>query len=287
MPWVKLDDGFGEHPKVLAAGPLAGWLYVCGLCYANRQRTDGFLTEAVIYRLADVDRPQDLAEELVSAGLWHRVSGGYRIHDYLDYQPSREQAEQISQVRADAGRKGGLATAEAKSKHVAVNVLQANASKSQARPLPVPDPEPDSGIKTQPAVGAAAPPPPRPDLRKPKDREKGWIEDHPLFQATVDLFGKPVGEHWALRAKCLREFDELGATSDDLRARHGRYPVVMGKDRDGTPMALTLPALIKHWHLCAPPAVNGRARAPAEPPPRSKAETAELRRRILAGEEIE
>jgi len=36
MAWVRLDDGFPDHPKALQAGPLACWLYVCGIAYANR-----------------------------------------------------------------------------------------------------------------------------------------------------------------------------------------------------------------------------------------------------------
>jgi hypothetical protein len=50
MPWVRLDEHFGEHPKVLAAGPLAGWLYVMGLGYCNRNLTDGLIPRAMVRR---------------------------------------------------------------------------------------------------------------------------------------------------------------------------------------------------------------------------------------------
>lgn len=111
--WSKFDDGFPDHPKVLAAGPAAAWLYVCGVCYSNRLMTDGFIPARQVRRLADVDDMLPLAERLCEVGLWEEVEGGYRIHDFLDYnfsaQEARDRKEHISEVRAEAGRKGSAA----------------------------------------------------------------------------------------------------------------------------------------------------------------------------------
>ncbi len=41
MSWIKIDDQFSDHPKIIEAGPLAGWLYVSSLCYCGRYLTDG------------------------------------------------------------------------------------------------------------------------------------------------------------------------------------------------------------------------------------------------------
>lgn len=101
MAWVRLDDGFPDHPKALQAGPLACWLYVCGIAYANRYLTDGFIPERQVRRLIDAKKPEALTEALVNAGLWETVEGGFQIHDYLDYQPS---AEKIAESR-EKGRK--------------------------------------------------------------------------------------------------------------------------------------------------------------------------------------
>lgn len=86
--WVKLDDQFCDHPKVVAAGSAAGWLYVSALCYAARLLTDGYIPANMVNRLADCDDPQDAARRLVAVGLWEPAEGGYVIHDYHDYQPS-------------------------------------------------------------------------------------------------------------------------------------------------------------------------------------------------------
>ena len=90
MAWVRLADDFADHPKIVAAGPLAGWLWLCGIAYCNRYLTDGFVPAAQVRRLADVDDPAALAVRLVDAGLWELTAGGYRVHDYDSYQPSAE-----------------------------------------------------------------------------------------------------------------------------------------------------------------------------------------------------
>lgn len=107
MAWVKLDDQFPDHPKVVSAGPLAAWLYVCGLTYANRHLTDGFIPAGVVGRLADLKSPNKLAATLVAVGLWEVAEGGYRIHDYLTYQPSADKVRRerdSNAVRQDAWR---------------------------------------------------------------------------------------------------------------------------------------------------------------------------------------
>jgi hypothetical protein len=100
--WVKLDDHFPEHPKVIAAGPLAGWLDVAGLCYANRLLTDGFIPREVVPRLIapygpkkETAKPEYHADLLVEVGLWTTATTaagiqGYQIHDYTTYQRTQE-----------------------------------------------------------------------------------------------------------------------------------------------------------------------------------------------------
>ena len=69
MTWVRLADDFYRHPKVLSARlPLAGWLWVCGLAYANHYLTDGHSPRAAVRGLTDVDEPFRLALTLVEAG---------------------------------------------------------------------------------------------------------------------------------------------------------------------------------------------------------------------------
>lgn len=99
MPWVRVDDQYPEHPKIVAAGHLAGWLDVCAMAYCNRALTDGFVAKAMVPRLTSVPQPMKRAAELVAAGRWVEVDGGYMLHDYLKYQKT---AEQIRKEREQA-----------------------------------------------------------------------------------------------------------------------------------------------------------------------------------------
>lgn len=113
MAWVRLDDLMPEHPKVLKAGPLAAWLHVCALAYCNRHLTDGRIPAGKVGALADLDEfgttCRDQADRLVKAGMWGRTADGFVIHDYHDFQPSREEVEERRAKRSAAGRKGAEA----------------------------------------------------------------------------------------------------------------------------------------------------------------------------------
>lgn len=128
MPWVKLDDGFPDHRKLAELGdyaPLCGWLYICGLAFANRQLTDGRIPKVHVARLTsyrrisietgsvgtfaslgdDID-PEKLAVFLVSVGLWEDRGDSYYIHDYTDYQPTKAQVEELQRARQEGGKAG-------------------------------------------------------------------------------------------------------------------------------------------------------------------------------------
>jgi hypothetical protein len=100
MAWVRIDDQFTDHPKLAAAGPVAGWVYVSGLCYAARYLTDGFVPETIALRF-DGSSPEVL-ENLVECSLWDRVNGGYLIHDFLDYNPPASKVNTLEDPHTDA-----------------------------------------------------------------------------------------------------------------------------------------------------------------------------------------
>jgi hypothetical protein len=151
MPWVKLDDNFDTHPKLVEVGPQAAWVFVRSLCYSNRHLTNGVISKAVARDLAG--GRAKLVSALVSVGLWQLDAGGYRIHDYLDYQPSREEILRVRETKAAAGRVGGIrsgevrrgkaeAEREAVAKHDGSSLLQADPKQART-PVPVPVPKPD------------------------------------------------------------------------------------------------------------------------------------------------
>lgn len=100
MTWTKLDDSFPDHPKIMGLSDAAFRLYVTGLCYANRQLTDGLVPKAwpAIKRKA--------LSELLAAGLWEDAHSFYGIHDFLIYNKPRSEVMAQREAKTAAGAKG-------------------------------------------------------------------------------------------------------------------------------------------------------------------------------------
>jgi hypothetical protein len=104
VSWVRLADDFADHPKVRQLRKSAFCLHVWALCYCARHLTDGFI-EPSGYRgnpWVSKRSAQDAAlRELESTGLWTPADGGYRIHDYLQYNPDRAQVLEKRRLAAE------------------------------------------------------------------------------------------------------------------------------------------------------------------------------------------
>lgn len=102
MSWVRLDDQFADHPKVLRLSSDAFRLHVSAMCYCSAQLTDGRVTPLLTRRLTwFVTDPSQIINELVTAGLWESDGDDYIIHDYLEYNPSADDVRQQRKANAD------------------------------------------------------------------------------------------------------------------------------------------------------------------------------------------
>lgn len=91
MTWLKIDDRFAEHPKVIGLSANAFRLHVAALCRCAAHLTDGRVSERdvrVLMPICGVPTWKRYVNELVSAGLWRPEAHGWSINDYLDYNPS-------------------------------------------------------------------------------------------------------------------------------------------------------------------------------------------------------
>jgi hypothetical protein len=100
MPWGRLDDKFYSHPKILAVGLAPAGLYSIGLSYSAAQLTDGHIPVSAVTNFTGW---KSAARRLVEGHLWEVAEGGWRVHDYLDWNPSREQV--LGERQAAAVRK--------------------------------------------------------------------------------------------------------------------------------------------------------------------------------------
>jgi hypothetical protein len=114
VPWGRLDDEFDDDPDIDNMSTDAIALFACSITYCCRKLTDGFVSEA---RARKLPGGNDQAISELCAGekpWWVKVDGGYQIRSFLKFNPSgqeyKERQEEISRIRSEAGRKGGLTT---------------------------------------------------------------------------------------------------------------------------------------------------------------------------------
>jgi len=135
MAWVKIDDGWLNHHKVLTARANGGWaalgVWAGALTWVNQQRTDGFLPASWVA----LNGASDEIAALVDAGLLVEDASrdGWQFHDYADYQPTRAEIEAKTEQRAAAGKRGG-SKSQANRKQTASNL------EATSNPVPVPGP---------------------------------------------------------------------------------------------------------------------------------------------------
>lgn len=113
MSWLKIDDNFPEHERIIGLpGPAAKWLHVVALCHCAKQLTDGHIEPfrlKVICTVAEVPQANVQIKELVKAGLWlDNGDGSYEVRDFLDYNPSAAEVKDLRAARSEAGRLGGV-----------------------------------------------------------------------------------------------------------------------------------------------------------------------------------
>lgn len=192
MAWVRLDDRFAFHPKLMRASSAAFRLHVAALCVCAQNATDGLLDDVAL-RLALAALPVGselgtLSAELVRLGLWEDgpEPGTFSIHDYLEYQPSA--ADQKKERAAAAERMRGVR--QRSRERSGERAPEPNAERLPERsgevrlPRPVPSyketPDPTQGEEAPPvrAKQAACPPEPVPvpGLKSQFEESKAVLE---------------------------------------------------------------------------------------------------------------
>lgn len=227
MGWVKLDDQFGEHPKIARVSDTALALWVTGLAYCNRNLTDGFIPSTVgLGQLRYCEgNAAPAIRELESVGLWHAVRGGWQVHDYSDFQPSREAilAERDAARARMQRRRSGESSGDVQAN------IPAMFGRSSPTPVPVPVPQ-DQPLATNKSS--------RPRKRDELFEALAEIEHADIDQLTRSARGK--------LNDATKQLRDIGATAEDVRGRAAVYR------RVHPTWDLTAPALAKHW-----PNLNG------------------------------
>jgi len=154
MTWFKIDDSFYDHPKVFDAPDCALALWLRAGTWSARNLTDGLVPPGMPARLCD--DPERAVKELLDRGLWKRAKGGYRYHDWHDYQPNKDQVE-----------------AERKAARVRMQKLREQ-RKAAGRAV---DGSPERSPNDGRTFGRSSQPPTRPDLSTSRGRSNSATND--------------------------------------------------------------------------------------------------------------
>ena len=172
MTWTKVPDDHIDHTWALSDG--AHRLYVAGLVFSNRALTDGVIPRDRLAGLMPKARPA-LVAELIQAGLWRAVGGGWEVADFHQDQPSREEVEaqraydairQRIRLRKDPEAKEALRPLEAEARQALFDARERRrAAGDQGRPSQR-ESQRESRRDSQ-----------RPDPTRPVPTRKGEVED--------------------------------------------------------------------------------------------------------------
>jgi hypothetical protein len=94
LNWVRVDTNLHSNHKVLEllgerGGDHALCVYVFSLGHSAGHGTAGFIPQTALGLFHGRTKDADL---LVAVGLWKSLPGGWEIHDWLEYQPTTEEA---------------------------------------------------------------------------------------------------------------------------------------------------------------------------------------------------
>jgi hypothetical protein len=217
MGWAKFDDKYLTNRKIMQAGLEARALHQASIIYCAGELTDGLIPGGVIFKLcalSDIVNVESTVDRLVELNLYEKTDAGYMVHDYLDYNPSREQVLKTRAVRAEAGARGG--------KQKASNLLEVgqtfatNMTKQNSTPSRTPSPSPliskdltgDDPIEGEERASAQPAPPESTSSSSSSDSSRATS-----FPANFKI--TPEMEVWA--ARNLPELD-VGPATDEWEA---------------------------------------------------------------------
>lgn len=118
--WSKFDDQFYLNPKNALIDRDEQDLHIAAIIYCNGQLTDGFVPNGALpmlfawAKLSDgLANAKAIASRLVEHCYWEIAENGYQIHDWADWNLTRDEVLALKAERSEAGRRGGLAKAKA------------------------------------------------------------------------------------------------------------------------------------------------------------------------------
>lgn len=199
MTWVKLDDRLPDHPKMLSIGDAAFRLWSYCLCKANARMQGGFLPTRLVTVTAGYfgppEKAEELAQELVDAGLWDEAEGGYEIHDYDEYQPKADgEEERKAKARERMQRVRERARTVREQDANGVREQCANSARTRSQPFAPPGPARPDPIPVPIVEQTAVPEAPPARTKQPPGQVADLLLEFCAAAGSNLRFGAPGGD---------------------------------------------------------------------------------------------
>lgn len=148
MVWFKIDDKFhaSEKNHACSAAAIGVWARAGSWC-GDREKGNGFVPAHMLGAFGGTKKH---GAELVAAGLWDVVEGGWAFHDWLVYNPSEEKIQADKAAAAERQRKWR----EKRKSQRDSGVTNDDVTDSETREFAFPVPDPVPASVTTNAVGS-------------------------------------------------------------------------------------------------------------------------------------
>lgn len=250
--YAALRQSWWRHRDVVGMSRAAAGVYALGLSYCADDMSDGFIPRATAVKML-ADGQVKLIAELIEAGMWSEVEGGYEVTGYLEHNISKDQLNELIAKRRRAGKAGGKAKAKADAKASAVASATASEKQNGSKPLP------DLDLELTPLPPNGGEEGERPDLGTqvshllasgPETPAAAWR----LIEMLADLECQPCGAPWI----------RLGMASQaDLR----RMTEILDRAREIAPQDPPLRTIAVEWTSLIGLIASGQQEHPKAPMP--------------------
>ncbi len=113
--WVRLYTASWCHAKTFGLSLEAYGLWAMGLAYTGTQEREGFVPAEFVTRVTRYGRGRNAAlhEQLVAAGLWEPIEGGWAMHNYDERQSDETNRKEANRIRQQRFRDARMAARNA------------------------------------------------------------------------------------------------------------------------------------------------------------------------------
>lgn len=129
--FARLSLDYADHPKIAGLSDAAFRTHVEMILYSRRYLTDGQIAKQIAKRWPEQAVSELLANDTHAPSLMTNKDGSYQLHGFHEMQETREEVERKRRIRAEVGRKGGLAKAKQTAKQSSSKLLSKNVPETE------------------------------------------------------------------------------------------------------------------------------------------------------------